>query len=140
MSQIIIIERVAALAEQIEQTYLHHGSMKIKQAILACLHPIEVPDDAEELAKEAIDKIGRTMLALGEETETSRGPMQPPEIQEERAIPYLAALIDAHAKRVPRAMLSRIVSYTAGMMDWNGEVDDDLFIDEIAKEFGYRAE
>jgi len=120
MSQIIIIERVAALAEQIEQTYLHHGSMKIKQAVLACLHPIEVPDDAEELAI----RIQR------------RDNDENPQLTVDEA----AALITAHSRTVPRAMLSRIVSYTAGMMDWNGEVDDDLFIDEIAKEFGYRAE
>jgi len=132
MSQIIIIERVAALAEQIEQTYLHHGSMKIKQAVLACLHPIEVPSDAEEMAKAVEAAIKPSYI----ESPNGRGGV----MIISKDYSDAAALITAHSRTVPRAMLSRIVSYTAGMMDWNGEVDDDLFIDEIAKEFGYRAE
>ena len=132
MSQIVIIESAEALAEQIEQTYLHHGSMKIKQAVLACLHPIEVPSDAEELAKAVEAAIKPSYI----ESPNGRGGV----MIISKDYSDAAALITARERVVPRAMLSRIASYAAGMMDWNGEIDDDLFIDDIAKEFGYRAE
>jgi len=79
-----------------------------KGAILALLTPTELPKDAEEVAKLAVDTIDRLMLALGEETETSRGIMQPPQVQRDKATPYLTSLIAAYARQVPRAMLDEI--------------------------------
>jgi len=63
---------------------------------------------AMEMAREAVDTIGRGMLAVGTEIDTSYGPMQPPEIQKDKAIPYLATLIEDYGRRVPRAMLEEI--------------------------------
>lgn len=117
MSQIIIIDSVAALAEQIEQTYLHHGSMKIKQAVLVCLHPIEVPDDAEELAI----RIQR------------RDNDENPQLTVDEA----AALITARERVVPRAMLREI--YCEGGEDMLSVMTDET-VDRLTAKFGYRAE
>lgn len=116
MSQIIIIERVAALAEQIEQTYLHHGSMKIKQAVLVCLHPIEVPDDAEELAIQI----------------QRRDNDENPQLTVDEA----AALVTAHSRMVPRAMLDEI--WLIGNRSKPGQKEVDTA--EITAKYGYRAE
>lgn len=67
-------------------------------------------ESAMEMARETVDTIGREMLALGKEIDTSYGPMQPPEIQEDKAIPYLAALIEGLQRRVPSAMWNDIAS------------------------------
>jgi len=77
-------------------------------------------EDAMEIARQAVDAMGREMLALGTEIDTSYGPMQPPEIQEDRAVPYLAALIEGMRRRVPRAMLEDVAEVEAGLMDYNG--------------------
>ena len=49
------------------------------------------------------------------------------------------ALIESR-RVVPRAMLDDIIFYTAGMMDWNGEITDRKFIDKIAEAHGYKVE
>jgi len=123
MSQIIIIERVAALAEQIEQTYLHHGSMKIKQAVLVCLHPIEVPDDAEEL----VDKV-REGAVQGHGLSKCYWNITDAEA---------AALVTAHSRTVPRAMLLKLLREYWPMGD-EGQYAG--VIAGLETEFGYRAE
>lgn len=124
MSQIIIIERVAALAEQIEQTYLHHGSMKIKQAVLACLHPIEVPNDAGELAREVVNEM--------------ESPFDTAENREKKA----AALITARERVVPRAMLEEYAK--AYFTSYELRIDQDNLKERTANffaaKYGYRAE
>ena len=124
MSQIIIIERVAALAEQIEQTYLHHGSMKIKQAVLVCLHPIEVPSDAGELAREVVNEM--------------ESPFDTAENRELKS----AALITAHSRTVPRAMLEEYAK--AYFTSYELRIDQDNLKERTANffaaKYGYRAE
>lgn len=120
--QIIIIDSAEALAEQTAEPWQGEARKRVYDTVLSCLHPIEVPSDAEDLVKAVLNQI-----AFGE-------------CDEIIDFSEAAALITAHSRTVPRAMLSRVASYVKGMMDWNGEIDDDLFIDEIAKEFGYHAE
>ena len=50
MSQIIIIDSAEALAEQIAEV-LSMNAPHIVATIASCLHPIEVPSDAEELVE-----------------------------------------------------------------------------------------
>jgi len=123
MSQIIIIERVAALAEQIEQTYLHHGSMKIKQAVLACLHPIEVPSDAVEL----VDKV-REGAVQGHTLSSNYW-----KLNESDA----AALITARERVVPTAMLEEVWIHGH---DYAFDKTISANIDKIIEKYGYRAE
>jgi len=97
--------------------------------------------DAMEMSTKAIDEIERTMLALNsievcEHFETI------PEIQKELAIPYLAALIESHSKRVPRAMLEDAAEIEAGLVEYYGEYTKltDATKKAIADKYGYRAE
>ena len=139
MSQIIIIDSAEALAEQIEQTYLHHGSMKIKQAILACLHPIEVPSDAERLAKAVEAAIKPSYI----ESPNGRGGV----MIISKDYSDAAALITARERVVPRAMLLELygiaieilgVPWMVGMPTHVKQFSEKAVA--IAKKFGYRAE
>lgn len=96
---------IAEAAEKIVAKYGFQGTLR--GAILDVLRPTEVPEGAVELATEAVDTIDRSMLMLGEETETSYGPMQPPQVQQDKAIPYLAALIAAYSRQVPRDAITQ---------------------------------
>lgn len=129
MSQIIIIESVAELAEQIEQKYLHHGSIKIKQAIFACLHPIEVPSNVKELVN---------IIRLD-------SPVDNGEFIEHRweiLLDEAAALITAHSRTVPTAMLDDAAEIEAGLIQYYGEYTQltEASKKAIAEKYGYRAE
>ena len=120
MSQIIIVESAAVLAEQIVR---HQGATHIstREAVLSCLHPIEVPSDAVELAREVVNEM--------------ESPFDTAENREKKA----AALITAYSRTVPREMLQE--AHILGR-------DDDYYdrhfehknIDAIAAKYGYRAE
>ena len=127
MSQIIIIESAEALAEQIEQTMSLFGVKdteiiaKVKNAV-RCLHPIEVPsDDMEGL----IDKLER-LLNMDDD-------IYPPDNRCEAA----AALITAHERVVPRAMLEEVWIHGH---DYAFDKTISANIDKIIEKFGYRAE
>ena len=78
-----------------------------------CLHPIEVPSDADSLAK----KVANEVLCM-RDTEA-------------------AALITAHSRTVPRAMLQEV----AENGQWNGMYDSvEQMQDTIATKYGYHAE
>lgn len=120
MSQIIIIiDSAEALAEDIRKEYIKNPLVNVKQAVLSCLHPIEVPNDAGELAREVVNEM--------------ESPFDTAENREKKA----AALITARERVVPRAMLEEI--YNAGVNSALRGTRHNV-ADKIAAKYGYRAE
>lgn len=111
--------------------------------ILALLAPVKIPEEVEGLAATMIGEIGLTMLALGEEIDTAYGPMQPPEIQRDVAIPYLSALLAAFADKIRRECGDRLHGIMLKKLDVDfpatGERQE-FYREEFEKQFArYRA-
>lgn len=125
MSQIIIIDSAEALAEQIASDLeLDVPKEVVRQAILACLHPIEVPSNVKELVN---------IIRLD-------SPVDNGEFIEHRweiLLDEAAALVTAHSRMVPRAMLEETVKKCWPM--GSGPLYDKT-MDAIAEKYGYRAE
>ena len=124
--QIIIIDSAEALAEDIRKEYIKNPLVNVKQAVLSCLHPIEVPDSAEAL----VDKVRDTMLD-DEDCYV---------LTDSEA----AALIESHGKRVPRTEI--IDAYESGYSRGENDAVESLgrnakqAAEEYADKYGYRAE
>jgi len=125
--QIIIIESAEELAEQIVK-HQDAAHISTRDAILACLHPIKVPSDAVKLVKKIREgSVFRHDLS-------------------ERYYKLLdaeaAALITAHPRKVPRAMLDEIYSlgYSQGTDCASLEDDGVDNMAAIIAKYGYHVE
>jgi len=118
---IIIIESAEALAEQIVK-HQDAAHISTRDAILACLHPIEVPSDA-----------GNIVAAV-------RGSAVPRHDLSSHYFNYTkteaTALITAYSRMVPRAMLDEM--WKNGYEHANGKKDIDMA--DIAAKYGYHTE
>jgi hypothetical protein len=123
--QVIIIESVEALAIQIERELIKHScDAPVVDSILSCLHPIEVPSEAEKLVR---------MLEEGFYNATNEFSDLPLEKYRTEA----AALITAHSRTVPRAMLDEIADES---LMFRSKEDQQEKINKIAAKYGYHAE
>lgn len=131
--------------DRAEKAELERDALAARCAELeARLQGAATSESAMETARQAVDTMGRKMLALDKEIDTSYGPMQPPEIQKDKAIPYLATLIEDYGRRVPRAMLESL--YLRAMRRYAQEGLEgakqlrDSDIKEIAATYGVEVE
>ena len=120
--QIIIVDSAEALAELIAEK-LSMNAPHVVAAIASCLHPIEVPNDAGKLVQKLRTKSWIT---------TGSFPYQDFTFSFDKA----AALITAHSRTVPRAMLDEI--WLNGYQCANGKKDTNMA--DIAAKYGYHAE
>jgi len=130
--QVIVIESAEALAEQIHQEWVNNPLANVKMAVLNCLHPIEVPSDALELAK----AVEAAIVPQYNESPNGRGGIMVISKDYSKA----AALITAHSRTVPRAMLEEVGDYCYERGKEHRFLLDPAKIDEITENFGYHAE
>ena len=123
--QIIIIESAEALAEQIvgqieNDCELYVPREIVRQSVLSCLHPIDVPSDAGELARVVVNEM--------------ESPFDTAENRELKA----AALITAHdaairAEAAEDAVKCIAEEFNSEMRDLWGEYEDNLLRSAICR-------
>ena len=132
--QIIIIDSPEALAKKIEGALGLEDKSYAVPAILACLHPIEVPSDAERLAKAVEAAIKPSYI----ESPNGRGGV----MIISKDYSDAAALITTHSRTVPRAMLEEYAK--AYFTSYELRIDQDNLKERTANffaaKYGYRAE
>ena len=127
--QIIIIDSAEALAEQIAEK-LSMNAPHVVAEIATCLHPIEVPSDAGEI----------TEMARDADIAWDGGYY----INYKHTPDEIAALITAHSRTVPRAMLEEL--FDAGYREGDQHIAYDSIdpirkgLHRVAAKYGYHAE
>lgn len=134
--QIIIIDSAEALGKRLNDAFKkwvndNKDYRSEFEVVLACLHPIEVPSDAEELVdkvrEEEDDECGDYVYVLSDTD--------------------AAALITARERVVPRAMLLKLYDIAIEILDVPWMVGMPTHVKQfrkkaiaIAAKYGYRAE
>jgi len=123
--QIIIIESAEALAEQIVK---HQSAAHIstRDAVLTCLHPIEVPSDAVELVEMA-----RDVNVEGDGVYSISYRHTPDKI---------AALITAYSRTVPMAMLQAVGDWILDDYEAQGHKIGEETLNNVITQFGFYTE
>lgn len=122
MSQIIIIDNAEALAIQIERELIKHScDAPVVDSIISCLHPIEVPSEAEELVNKVREYINCNPKKGGK-----------PIMRLRLTDSQCARLIESYSRRVPRAMLREV--YNLSSIEWERSAD------AIAAKYGVKVE
>lgn len=124
--QVIIMESAEALAIQIERELIKHScDAPVVDSILSCLHPIEVPNEVEKLVGKI--RAGTPKMIAGDTRGASEYAVEM-DLSETEA----AALITAHSRTVPRAMLREV--YNLSSIEWERSAD------AIAAKYGVKVE
>ena len=130
--QIIIIDSAEALAEKIVDAIQRRKGVSMSKAVLSCLHPIEVPSDAGDIAEMARD------ADIGWDGGYYINYKHTPD--------EITALITAHSRTVPREMLEALwdeghFTVYSDSEERNACGDEiAVAVTRIAEQFGYRAE